>query len=208
MAKFISTTFGSISGKHGTAVAVTTKDGKTYLRLHRVPTNPNSEKQQIQRAKFGFSNKVLNPFNSLFRETFGFSKGANMGRSYAFRNAIVGEFPEFSLDYEKLKFSFGNVNQALNISIDVTDTTAELNWDFVEAVNSKADDSLNLIFFNEETQLSLHCKDVAMRAELHTEYQLPDAWKDSAVYCWVYFRSQSSSGFSSSESQFVAKVEL
>ena len=49
MAKFSSTTFGPISGRHGTAVAATTKDGKSYIRVYRAPSNPKTEKQVAHR---------------------------------------------------------------------------------------------------------------------------------------------------------------
>ena len=66
MAKFSSTTFGPISGRHGTAVAATTKDGKSYIRVYRAPSNPKTEKQVAHRSKFAFANKALSCLGSLF----------------------------------------------------------------------------------------------------------------------------------------------
>ena len=78
MAKFNSTTFGAISGRHGSAVAATTKDGKNYLRVYRAPSNPNSDKQIAHRTKFSFAIKSLGCFRNLFKETYNNSRGMNM----------------------------------------------------------------------------------------------------------------------------------
>ena len=62
MAKFNSTTFGTISGRHGSAVAATQKNGTSYLRVFRAPSDPKTAKQVNQRAKFGFANQAVRPF--------------------------------------------------------------------------------------------------------------------------------------------------
>ena len=90
MAKYYSSTFGKISGKHGTAVAVIRKDGSTYLRLHVPSSNPRTEKQQAHRAKFALTSKSLVPFNPIFKQTIGITNGISSARSYAFKNSIVG----------------------------------------------------------------------------------------------------------------------
>lgn len=57
MATFNSTTFGAISGRHGSAVAAYTKNGKCILKVFKTPSNPNTDKQVAQRTKFGFVNR-------------------------------------------------------------------------------------------------------------------------------------------------------
>ena len=208
MAKFNSTTFGAISGRHGSAVAATTKDGKNYLRVYRAPSNPNSDKQIAHRTKFSFAIKSLGCFRNLFKETYNNSRGMNMGVSHAIKNAIIGESPDYSIDYSRLVFTKGNVNQAVNPVITVDNLTANLNWDYVEAVNSKPQDSVNAIFFNEDTQLSIHLKELGFRSDKVGTYNLPEVWKGSTVYCWIYFTAKNNTTISSSESQFVSSFEF
>ena len=208
MAQFNSTTFGSISGRHGSAVAATMKDGTTYLRVYRAPSNPRTDKQVAQRSKFAYANKALSCFGSLFKETFNNSRGKNTGVSHALKNAIIGDAPDFSIDYANLLFTTGNVNQALNPVLTVENLTANLVWDFVLAVNSKSQDSLSAIFFNEDTQLSIHMKDIALRSEKMSTCNLPEVWKGSTVYCWIYLTAVTGSIVSTSESQFVSSFEF
>jgi hypothetical protein len=93
MAKFNSTTFGAISGRHGSAVAATTKDGKSYLRVYRAPSDPKSTKQVAQRTKFAFANSSLSCFRNLFKETFNNRRGLNMGVSYALKKQSRASHP-------------------------------------------------------------------------------------------------------------------
>lgn len=208
MAKFNSTTFGTISGRHGSAVAATTKDGRSYLRVYRAPSDPKSTKQVAQRTKFAFANTSLSCFRNLFKETFNTKRGMNMGISYAMKGAILGESPDFTIDYSKLIFSVGSVNKALSVTANVADNKVTLNWDFVEASLSKMDDNVNLIFFNEDTLLSIHMKDMCKRADKTVDIDLPEAWRNSMVYCWLYLSASNNQTFNSSESQFVSLLEL
>jgi len=64
MAKYTSTTFGKISGKHGTAVAAI-MNGQPVLKVFTPPANPNSAGQQSQRIKFGLVASGLNPLRNI-----------------------------------------------------------------------------------------------------------------------------------------------
>jgi len=69
-----------------------------YLRAASVPTNPRTDKQVAHRAKFGFINSVLRPFYSIFKANFGGNKGIRYAINMAFKDAIVGVYPDFSIE--------------------------------------------------------------------------------------------------------------
>ena len=201
MAKFYSSTFGAISGKHGSAVAVTRKDGTTYIRIYTKPSNPRTDKQQAHRAKFALSSKALVPFNPIFKETIGITNGISAARSYAFKNAIVGEYPNFSVDYESLMFSFGSLEKLNNASATSNDGIVTINWDFQKMYNCHGDDNVNLVVFNKECNQALHIKDVACRSDKVSKIDIQDSWADSELYFWAYVTS----GDNISDSVFVGK---
>ena len=186
MAKFYSSTFGEISGKHGSAVAVTRKDGTTYIRIYAKPSNPRTDKQQAHRAKFALSSKALVPFNPIFKETIGITNGISSARSYAFKHAIVGEHPNLYVDYEKLMFSFGALEKLHNASISYIDGVATINWDFDKMHNCHGDDSVNLVVYNKDANQALHLKDVALRSDKISKINIIDSWTHSEIYFWVY----------------------
>lgn len=186
MAKFISSTFGTISGKHGTAVAVVGKNGTNFLRIHRVPTNTRTEKQVKQREKFSFSVKEMRPFNALFKETLKSNEMQRRARSHAFKFAVVGEHPDFELNYEELKFSFGSMETLSNVSCDADGNVLEFGWEMLETVGSYIDDSVAIILYNEKTRQSIHEAEWAYRGDESASFTLPEAWEVSDVRCWVY----------------------
>ena len=186
MAKYYSSTFGQISGKHGSAVAVTRKDGTTYIRIYAKPSNPRTEKQQAHRAKFALSSKALVPFNPIFKARIGVTNGISIARSYAFKNAIVGEYPNYSMDYEKLMFSFGALEKLHNASVAINEGVATLSWDFDNMYNCNADDRVNIVIFNKDANQALNIDDVALRSDKQTKIDIHDSWSGSDLYFWAY----------------------
>lgn len=84
MAIFTSSTFGMISGRHGEAVAMNSKlTGRNYLRLHRNPSNPRTDKQVTQRAKFAYVQRVMRSFHGVLKVTMGGIGGINQGTGIA-----------------------------------------------------------------------------------------------------------------------------
>ena len=203
MAKFYSSTFGAISGKHGSAVAVTRKDGTTYIRMYVKPSNPRTDKQQAHRAKFALSSKALVPFNPIFKDTIGIANGISTARSYAFKNAIVGEYPNLSVDYDKLMFSFGPLEKLHNASATTNNGVVTINWDFHKMYNCHANDSINLVLYNKDSNQAIHIKDVALRSEKISKIDIQDSWADSELYFWAYVTS----GDKISDSVFVGKCK-
>ncbi|NDP22251.1 MAG: hypothetical protein GZ091_14395 [Paludibacter sp.] len=207
MAQFNSTTFGAISGRHGSAVAATTKDGKSILKIFRAPSNPNTQKQQVQRTKFGFVNSELGCLRNLFKITFRSNTGINQGVSYAMKNALTGEFPDFAIDFTKLTFSTGNVYAAVQTSANKTvGTKVKTDWNFTLMTNSKADDAVHLIFFNETTRMALIEQNIAERKDMSVEVELPNIWVGESIHCWLYFSDNSN--FTDSNSQFIGTLQL
>ena len=201
MAKFYSSTFGAISGKHGSAVAVTLKDGTTYIRMYAKPSNPRTDKQQAHRAKFALSSKALVPFNPIFKDTIGITNGISTARSHAFKNAIVGEYPSLSVDYEKLMFSFVSLEKLHNASASSNNGSVTINWGFRNMHNCHADDSVNIVVFNKDSSQVLHIKDVALRSDKVSTISIQDSWSNSELYFWAYVTSDDNI----SDSVFVGK---
>lgn len=210
MATFKSSTFGAISGKHGTVVAATTKEGTTYLRMFRPPSDPKTDKQKNQRTKFGFANKTLRCFRPLFKDIYGNRKGATIGISNALKSEVItGEYPDYSIDYAMLVFSEGAVNTLLSPVATITeDTKISLTWEFIEALDSKEGDAVNFIFFHEDTQLTLHHKAVATRGLKKYECTLPEAWIGSDVHCWTYVSNSNGLTTAYSNSTYITALKL
>ena len=208
MSTFESSTFGRISGHHGTAVAMKSKStGKNYLRLYAIPTDARTAKQLAQRAKFGMVNSNLSCMRKLFATTFGSRQGINEAVSLAFKTAITGTYPDYSIDYAKLVMSLGSVNGTGQISVTKTlGTKVHLQWDTTQGTESTPDDGVNLIFLNTVTKTAILKKDFAIRSVGIAEVELPVIWEGAEIHCWIYFTTPDDS--LTSTSQYVNQLQL
>lgn len=207
MATFNSTTFGAISGRHGSAVAATTKDGKSILKVFRAPANPNSDKQQAQRTKFGFVNSELSCMRNLFKITFRNTNGMQQGVSLAMKNAVTGESPDYEIDYSLITLSVGSVNTSLQVSaVKSLGTKVKLDWDTTVGSESADNDGVNFVFFNQFAKMSILKQNEAQRSIGNAELELPAVWAGAEIHCWVYFSTPNNT--LNSASQYVGLIQL
>jgi hypothetical protein len=206
MAKFISTTFGEISGRHGTAVAAQ-RDGVSILKVFSPPRNPRSDKQLTQRSKFATVAVGLNPLRSIITIGFGSVKGYNTASSLALRNAVAGNYPDFTLDYSKVTLSSGSVSSTpVAHLVKKTGTTVTADWDTTQFSNGKETDRVNLVFMNTFTKMVYFSQEQTARSTGKLDVSLPSPWTGNEIHSWLFFTS--TAGDDHSVSQYLAKITL
>ncbi len=202
MARFTSSTFGKISGKHGTAVAAVRKDGLCILKEYRVASNPNTAGQKSQRGKFGFVMKEINCLRSVFTRNFGGQYGINKVVSMAMKVALTGNYPDFSLDFSKLPLSAGSLNNTLEVFVKRVDLqTLQFTWNPDSLINGSPNDKVCFVLLNSRTKFVLERYDRALRSDAKVQLQIPEGWNDSDIQAWIYFSSFD--GKSNSPSQHI-----
>jgi hypothetical protein len=206
MSKFFSTTFGKISGKHGTAVA-SIVNGESILRVYTPPANPNSVGQLTQRMKFGLVITSLNPLRAMIIIGFCDTRGFNLAVSYALRNAVTGTYPDLSIDYAKVLLSSGSLQQSSAVNVSkLTGTKVAIVWDPVVWANASPDDTVHLAFLNPDNKTVVFVQAQAIRSLGRLEPELPSIWVGSNVHSWIFFTSPD--GQQSSVSQYIGTVQL
>lgn len=193
MAKFNSTTFGTISGRHGSAVASTNKDGQSILKVFKAPSNPNTVAQVNQRTKFGFVNSELSPLREIFKRSFRNNKGINLAVSYALKNAVTGSNPDFTLDYSKLSFAWGSIQIPEHISAVNIDGNLMISWDTTMRTEDEYPDELNVVLMNTSSKFAILRESVALRPTGNVNIEVPLVWVGKELHCWVYFSTPESS---------------
>ena len=208
MAQFKSTTFGKISGKYGEALATKSKTtGKNYLRVASEPSNPRTPKQVEHRGKFGYINRVMRSFYPVFKVTFGGNVGIRYGINIGFKNAILGEYPDYSLDYSKLQFTDGALYQTNEAAAQKLGLSAvKIDWDYSKMAGNNPLDLVNIICFNKDTDQAVLDMAVATRDAGTFTVDLPEIWAGGTIFCWMYFSSPD--GTIDSVSQFIGEVQL
>ena len=214
MATFNSTTFGEISGRHGSAVAAKTKNNGNVLRVYKAPSNPNSLKQIAQRTKFAFVIAFLGCMRELFKYTFKGNGGFDTAVSYALQNAVTGTSPNWTMDVSKLVMAVGSDNVYASGTHSVTHTlgsTVKVDWYTGNIHNSqfdsaKANDTVTVVFFNEDLREAMLYEPEATRIEGTLEVDLPDNWTGGKAHSWLYYTR--ANGSINSNSMYLGEVQL
>ena len=200
MAKFKSSTFGEISGKHGNVVAVTMKDGTSYFREYIIPPNPNTIKQQTQRGKFGFVVKELNCMRKMFAVTFGGQYGINRAVSLAMKTCVSGDFPDFRIDYSRLQVAVGSLPLPLKTDIQKQASSLfKLTWSYDPLLHDHPNEAINIVLLNNSLQQVIFLQHIAMRADGLVEFSIPEPWSNAEIHTWIYFSNSNDNHFSDSK---------
>jgi hypothetical protein len=214
MSKFNSTTFGEISGRHGSAVAAKTKKDGNILKVFKAPSNPKTDKQVAVRTKFAFVTSYLSCMRDLFKYTFKDNGGYNAAMSYAFSNAVTGTAPNWTMDVSKLVMAVGSSNVYISGTHTVTKTTGstvKVDWytgnihdNIVN--NAKPTDTVTVVFFNEDLREAMLYEPEVTRLEGTVDVELPDNWISGKAHCWIYFTRANKS--LNSNSVYLSEVQL
>ena len=194
MASFKDSFFSKLSGKVGN-VNTYILNGKQVVRANPIPNDPKTPKQLAHRMKFALVNKGLSPLNRSIK--LGHRGDTNAYRSLvgkAYREAIVGEYPNFALDYSKIKIAEGKLQLPAEIKLELDDENRAVNftWEAKIATSqnpAKANDQINIVAFNAKENIVDSFSGVAIRSDGKASITLPRGWNLEDTHFWVYFSS-------------------
>lgn len=218
MAKIISVSNGKnkfdclLSGTLGDKVYCV-RNGIQYTRSRpsRVP-KPKTAAQLNQSAKFSTILKFLQPLTGFLRVGFknehATMSSFNAAMSYNFKNALCGTYPDYEVDYSKVRVSQGKLPGALNPIVRLT-TTGEIEFTWENnsfEIDSMADDKALLVLYNSTKQEAIFTVDGKPRYSGRQVITLPTTFADDEVQCYIAFQNQKQTN--SSNSQFVSKIGI
>lgn len=154
MAKLKHGIFGPISGKIGPVVGGVW-NGIPYLRKvpRRKKNATKTEAQLNNEQKFKFGNNWMVPFHPYM--TVGFQNVAiqktaiSAAFSANYKHVITGSYPNFGIDYSKVKISTGNLPGLNNLQVELTaPDTLELSWEGSLAVHAVFNDQVMLVVYS------------------------------------------------------------
>ena len=145
--------------------------------------------------KFSLSNKGLSPLNKIIKIGY-----KNSDKNYrklvgeAYHNAIVGEYPNFTMDYSMIKVAEGNVNMPTNVvvNIDKASNQAIISWDSQIASSSqqcKKNDQVNIVCLNSSLLFAEFSLNAAKRSDGKVFFEIPTAWEYKDLNFRVFMSS-------------------
>ena len=196
---------GGFSGKVGTVIGGNWK-GIDYMRSKAASvSNPKTEAQLDQRARFGATLKFLQPLTAFIR--VGFKSYAvkmtafNSAMSYNLNNALVGAYPDYFIDYASALVSRGSLPDALNPQVlSVNAGEIEFSWeDNSEESTATANDKVLLVVFNPAKQKAITIIGGNARSAGSQIVTVPSTFGDDEVHCFIAFQNANQSVLSNSQ---------
>jgi hypothetical protein len=186
---------GGFSGKVGTVVGASWK-GIAYMRsLPQKVRNPRTEPQRMQRSKFALSLNFLQPMNGLIRTGWKLQANRqspmNAAMSYTIANAIMGAYPNYSIDPSKVFISRGALSPAVNASATAAQgATINFNWNDNSGTSAaKQTDKVLLAIVNPDKTEAVLDTDGATRPDATMSLNVPADWQGNTVHAYIGFVS-------------------
>ncbi len=190
MATYYSTTFGKISGRHGTAVSAIV-EGEPILKVFTPPANPRTPAQVAVREKFAYIMRLIYPLRSVLYVTYGKS-GSAIGQAFIpiWQQAVSGASPNFVVDWTKVPVAYGMLVKPIAISGTlVPGTGLQFTWDPQVNFNSSGDDQISIVLYDSDGHgLNFH-RAAAARTEGTLQVEMPDNWLLANLKVWAFFSS-------------------
>src|SRR5690554_4402346 len=141
MARLDANILGAGKGKIGNFV-VYTMHGKNYVRSKPTQyTDKKSDAQLAQRARMKTVTGFLSPFKELVRRTYAAEAVGrapyHAAKSDIMRNAVQGEYPNFSINKQEALISKGNVPLPENVSVTLKEGSLLVEWTNAEEMNNR-----------------------------------------------------------------------
>jgi hypothetical protein len=184
---------GVLSGKIGQVVGATWK-GISVLKVAPASVaNPQTDKQLEQRQKFGLCIKFLQPLTQFLKT--GFKDYAvrmtafNAAMAYTIKNALLGTYPNFTINYPNALVTRGSLAPALNQAAASTVAgTVLFTWtDNSDEVGASPFDQNLLVIYNPVKNQAVTFSELGTRADATQAVTVPNSFSGDLVHCYIAF---------------------
>ncbi|MES3016424.1 MAG: DUF6266 family protein [Bacteroidota bacterium] len=209
MGKYSNSNFGDISGKVGNAIGSNWRGIKYMRGLSSKRTKGASPLQLAQYAKFALAAAQLSIIKDVLSLGFNDKKlnkisGYNAAVKAFLSEAIVGDYPNFSVDYPKIRMSKGSLLHA-DISIVPETTAIDLSWPLeLNEFNSFINDKMIFIIYN-QTRNAYSLNTAHTRGSAGVSIPFPGRLND-VLHIWSF--CVKGDGKTVSSSQYVGMVTV
>jgi len=202
---------GNLRGKVGEGVASKWRNLTVIKSLPAKRTKKQRKKRLSQQLSLplvsGFLGKFVHEIKIGFDNRLSKLPAFQTAVKYNFDKALLGTFPQFSIDYKKVVFSLGDREIAWAGKVVEEGDGARISWEIPQTSKIKlvGEDIANLVIFNATKDLRPGYEwQVSTRADLsfYTRIQR-DSWGDN-LHFWLFFTSPD--GKTRSNSQYMGSI--
>ncbi|RLJ73695.1 DUF6266 family protein [Pedobacter alluvionis] len=191
MAVYSKGTNGAFSGKAGSIVGSNWR-GVDYLKsMPKKSNKKGSELQLAQRRKFALAPLYLSPIKDILNIGFkdkqlNKTTGYNAAVKIFLNNAIVGDYPDFAIDFSQIVLSKGSLSEFHGLSAALQGINLVLIWQCItNRYDAFDDDMLMVVLFNDTKKMHL-VYEAAQRAALTYTAIVGNTFAGDVFYGWAF----------------------
>jgi hypothetical protein len=197
MARLKNGILGGITGKIGNIEGYMLNGEYIVRSRRRKSTKPRTEKQLANQQKFGTVNHFINPFIDFVIVGFNHSaigkrqRPHNLAVSYQYKYAITGQYPDFTIDYSKVRVTEGSINiQNINASVQLENNHLNFTWT-PDLTFAYGNDRVMLLAYAPALKEAVYTLCGAKRNKGIDVLELPDdSWKGQVIETYLSFRAE------------------
>lgn len=210
---------GAFSGKIGNTVGASWRQINYMRSLPKPSKKPASPEQLAQRAKFALAVSFLQAMKWIVNIGFNDksktrSTGFNEALRQVIKEAVIGDYPNYTIDFPAVTLSRGNMDKLLGLSAEASGSSAlHVGWKDRsatsahegEVLGSYPDDQVFIVLYNQtEDLLSTHTSTI--REEEGAYVEMPEEFVGHQIHVWAFARHRDGKRVSSS--QYAGEVTL
>lgn len=193
MGKIRTGILGGFQGKVGTVIGSSWRGESIMRALPKGTAKKPTELQMLQRLKFKAVSEFLNPLRNTLNMYFGNDVGVkskyNMATSYHIINAVEVTDGVTQILYPRVLVAKGTLFGFQNLSSTHLETEITFQWEDNSVFgNAKAEDTVNVVCYNEELNTFYVFENIATRNGLTANVTLPQNFigHEVTVYAFLY----------------------
>lgn len=212
MGKISQGILGGFSGKVGNVIGGNWK-GIDYMRVKPASVaNPQTAGQVDQRTRFSTVLGFLQPLRGFLK--VGFRNYAikmtefNSAMSYNVQNAVIGDYPDFVIDFDAALISRGGLTAALNPTAG-SDLAGSVQFNWVDNSvdgNARPTDRAMVLAYNPTRNEAVYVTDGSVRSAGAHTLTVPNQYSGDTVHAFIAFISED--GKEVSNSRYIGSVEV
>lgn len=192
MARFNKGVQGGYSGKMGNVVGSSWRQIDYIRSLPRLKKNRTiTEKQLAQRMRFAMAVNFLAPLKDVMNIGFrdrsqGRATGYNIGLKRFLTETIIGEYPDYQVDYSNLVLSTGSVGPLLGPKLEpITNGGVLMTWTPIQGGGAQLHDEVIVAVYNREKQFVLVLEE-HQRSDAEVLIPVPDVFVSDTLEVFTF----------------------
>jgi hypothetical protein len=200
---------GGFSGKVGNIVGYRYKKRFCIRQMPVKSLKPPTLKQLAQRSKFGISIAFLTQLRQLMKPLPVKGKkqisAFNSCLSRVLKQAVVGTYPNYAIDYAAVKLTAGNLYHGCRHFVSADQTKLTFSW-CPGMYNCRFEGTAVLLAYNPEKEQWIYHSSNAGSEDRYAELYLPCNFKGDRVETYLYFIS--ADGKRVSDSVYTGSIDI